>query len=335
MQRAGAAGRELVGIRGDDDDAQSLESGLRSQSLGHLPARHARHGDVDHREIGTAFGGQRQAAGAVVRGEQGEVQRAQQVLHDVEMRGVIVDEQQPAAFAAISRDRACRSAPPFAACAAGAASDSSRRTVNTVPLPSTLFSVDLAAHDLREQLGDGEAEAGAGNGAHVGALAALEGLEHALDLVGGDSHAGIGDFEFRHLAAVPHGERGAAALRVLDGIRQQVDEDLPQTLLIDVHECRQIRRPAVDELDALGRRLQPEHVDDLVEEFDQRDPVPVQAQHSVLDLGDVEDPVDEIGQMLGAAADHADGIFGRAGGAPLEQLRVAVDGIERRADLVR
>ena len=95
-----------------------------------------------------------------------------------------------------------------------------------------------------------------------------------------------------------------------------------------------MRRAAVDEFNALGRRLQPEHVDDLVEEFDQRHLVAIQPQDAVLDLGDVEDAVDEVGKVLGAAADHADGIVGGARGAALEQLRVAVDGIERRADLV-
>ena len=66
----------------------------------------------------------------------------------------------------------------------------------------------------------------------------------------------------------------------------------------------------------------------------QRHLVAIQAQHAVLDLGDVEDAVDEIGEVLGAAADHADRVVRRTRGAALEQLRVAVDGIERRADLV-
>ncbi len=101
-----------------------------------------------------------------------------------------------------------------------------------------------------------------------------------------------------------------------------------------MHEGRQVRRPAVDEVDPLGGGLQAEHVDDLVEEFGERDLVAVQTQDAVFDFRDVEDAVDEVGEMLGAAPDHADGVVRRAGGATLEQLRVAIDGIERRADLV-
>ena len=58
----------------------------------------------------------------------------------------------------------------------------------------------------------------------------------------------------------------------------------------------------------LARRLQAEHVDDLVEKLDQLHLVAVQAQHAVLDLGDIEQAVDEARQVLGAAADHAHGI---------------------------
>ena len=65
------------------------------------------------------------------------------------------------------------------------------------------------------------------------------------------------------------------------------------------------------------------------------DLVAVQAQDAVLDLGDVEDAVDEIREVLGAAPDDADGVVRRErAGVALEQLRVAVDRIERRADFV-
>src|SRR5688572_13906150 len=90
----------------------------------------------------------------------------------------------------------------------------------------------------------------------------------------------------------------------------------------------------ITELDAFGGSLQPEHVDQLIEKLHQRDFVAVQTQHPAFDLRDIQQSVDQIPQVLGAAADNANGIVGGADRSSLQQLGVAKDGIERRADLV-
>ena len=65
------------------------------------------------------------------------------------------------------------------------------------------------------------------------------------------------------------------------------------------------RGALVAEGEALGLGLRAEHVDDLVEEILDVDLVAIDLQPAGLDLGDVEQPVDQAGEMLGAAADDA------------------------------
>ena len=122
------------------------------------------------------------------------------------------------------------------------------------------------------------------------------------------------DLEFRDRAAVMHHELHAAGLRELDRVGQQVDQDLPQPLLVGIDHDRQHRRPLEDEVDALGGGLQAEHADELVEEFAQADLVARQIEPAGLDLGDVEHAVDQARQVVGAAADHAD-LVARLGAA--------------------
>jgi hypothetical protein len=72
----------------------------------------------------------------------------------------------------------------------------------------------------------------------------------------------------------------------------------------------------------------------LVEEWADLDAVAAQFQRTGFDLGDIEQPVDEIGDVLGAPPDHPDRVPRLAGRIAFEQLGIAVDRIQRRADLV-
>ena len=72
--------------------------------------------------------------------------------------------------------------------------------------------------------------------------------------------------------------------------------------------------------DTLGRSLQPEHVDDLVEEIRCLDLVAVEMKAAGFDLGNVQQPVDQAGQVFGAAADDLDRF-----GAPRRNTRIAFE----------
>lgn len=92
------------------------------------------------------------------------------------------------------------------------------------------FDFQAAAMEFDVRLDQRQAEAGALDIGVEGAFDPHEGLENFADVLGGDADAGIGDSDQRR--AVGAGSRadsnGAARGRELDGIGEQVDEDLPQ-----------------------------------------------------------------------------------------------------------
>ena len=100
-------------------------------------------------------------------------------------------------------------------------------------------------------------------------------------------------------------------LSVLDGVRNQVDQDLAQPLLVGVDVQRQMWRALVQKVDALGGRLQAEHVHQLVQELHQLHFVAIQAQQAVLNARDIQEAVNEVGKVFGTAANDPHGIFAR------------------------
>src|ERR1700722_14571568 len=87
-------------------------------------------------------------------------------------------------------------------------------------------------------------------------------------------------------------------------------------------------------IQTLGERLQSKHVGQLIEKFVELNDVAIQAQHSVLDFRYIEQPIDQVGEMFGAAAGDAYGVVGRTRATAFEQLRVTENGVERRANFM-
>ena len=83
-----------------------------------------------------------------------------------------------------------------------ATSDSISFTWKVLPRAGVAGDCDLAAHGLRQHLGDGQAEAGAGLRAAGPCCGALERLEDALEVGGMNADAGVLDLEPGDLVAV-------------------------------------------------------------------------------------------------------------------------------------
>ncbi|MNE91084.1 hypothetical protein D3C80_1886540 [compost metagenome] len=79
------------------------------------------------------------------------------------------------------------------------------------------------------------------------------------------------------------------------------------------------------EFQTLGLRLRAEHIDDLVEEILNIDLVGIDLQAASLDLGNIQKPVDQAGEMVGGTADDLDGRLPRRGNGLIafEDLGVA------------
>ena len=119
------------------------------------------------------------------------------------------------------------------------------RTRKLDPTPSCpgLVTANLTPHQLRQELRDGEAEAEARHRIGHGLRAAIEGFEDALAIGRRDARAAIVDRKRRDLTAVGDPQPDMAARREFDGIGQEVDENLPEPLLVGANHGRQVFEP--------------------------------------------------------------------------------------------
>src|SRR5581483_10958741 len=90
---------------------------------------------------------------------------------------------------------------------------------------------DSSAHQLGEMPGDGEAQPGSPVLARGGRMGLGEAFKDGLELVLGDADAGIGHGEANRaglvdIRVVEDADDDGAAIRKLDGVADQVDEDL-------------------------------------------------------------------------------------------------------------
>ena len=108
----------------------------------------------------------------------------------------------------------------------------------TLPRPTWLRHRDVSPHQADELPADGQAEARAGPRLLPG-LGLLEMTEQLVLLVLRDARAGVLDLDRRHgrgrgLAVRVHAQADAPLLGELDGVAQDVDEDLTQFVDVGV-----------------------------------------------------------------------------------------------------
>ena len=123
----------------------------------------------------------------------------------------------------------------------------------------------------------------------------------------------------------------------LRGVADEVDEDLPESLLGKTEDRNRFRRGLDDELHAMSADAVAEDGGDFAEEPVHVARAAAHVHRAGVELGEVEDVVDEFEEGVGAEDDAAD-VFAAA---PLvvrclgEEFREADDGVERRAKFVR
>ena len=109
---------------------------------------------------------------------------------------------------------------------------SGRRKVKQLPSPGLLLRGDVAAHQPRQVARDLQAQPGAAVAARARAVALREAVEQPRQRGCVHADAGVGDVELE-LASLPaaafaraHVEHHRAAVGELDGVGQQVEQDL-------------------------------------------------------------------------------------------------------------
>jgi hypothetical protein len=172
---------------------------------------------------------------------------------------------------------------------------------------------------LDEALHDGEAEAEAAARAMERDVALRERLEDGLEHLGGEANAPILHAEDRLpvLPARDHADRLPGG-RVLDGVVEEVADDLLEANRITFHHEGARIREERDVLRARHRRLA--RLDALADDLPEIEGTPLEGDLARHDPGYIEQVVDEAGEMLSLTADD--------GPRPPLGLRSGIESIE-------
>ncbi len=165
-------------------------------------------------------------------------------------------------------------------------------------LADLAFHVDFAVHQPDQTLRDGQAQTGASKPSRAGHLHLLECVKDRELPVAGDANPRITHHKLHLDLSV--GSRLEANLehdfplrRELDGVADQVGNDLPQAILITDKHTRQVRIAAVDQLQALLLRPYTQRLQQMAKRLIQVEDSPVELQPAGLHDGEIQDVVDQ------------------------------------------
>ena len=204
---------------------------------------------------------------------------------------------------------------------------------------------DVAPHGARQAAGDGEPQPGAALAAAHGILGLLELGEQRGQRVGRDAHAGVlhrdGDLQVvvvggrLGVGGLADGHEHTARIGELDGVAEQIGDDLAHAHLVAQQRARQRRIDRPGDLDALLVGLRRQQLHHALHALVDRQRGGIEVQLVGLDLGEVEDLVDQGEQRARRALDGV-GVGALLGGEVRigQQRRHAEDAVHRRADLV-
>ncbi len=205
--------------------------------------------------------------------------------------------------------------------------------------PRRAVSADFSAHQLRQPPRDGQAKPGAAVLARDRGVGLFERLEQPGHLLGRDANAAVRNLEahqqfttavFQKLRTQGDG----TLLGEFDGIAGVVEQRLAQSRRVALQPHGNGIAVNFDLESLVSRRLADDR-DDIVENRGEVEVGALQMQPARLDLGQVENVVDDRQQVLPGAVDlvQARGLFRRRPGAP-QQMGEADDGVQRSSDLV-
>jgi hypothetical protein len=165
----------------------------------------------------------------------------------------------------------------------------------------------------------------------------VEEIEDLRDMGAPDPDAGILDHEAQPLAMHPHLERYPAFAGVLNGVVEEVHEHLAQAALVAHDLGRDLGPARTREHESMALCARPHDGGDPVQARPEAEWGGVQHERPGLDLGRVQDVVDEPQEVLaGVLDDLLDDlqglalVLGQTGAAP-QDLGVAEHGVERGA----
>ncbi len=199
---------------------------------------------------------------------------------------------------------------------------------------------DLAAHLLDQSFGNDQSKAGTAWLARHGVVRLTEGLEQRAQVLIGQADAGVlhADAQLGAIGIVvlDHGADGDGAfVGELDRVTDQIGQHLFEAQRIAQQRQRRVAIDQADQLQMLGVCSRGEDGQCVLDQITEVERDAVEHQLAGLDLGEVENLVDDSEQAVGGLLDGAQIILlARSEVAFLQQLGEAEDAVQWRADLV-
>jgi len=199
-----------------------------------------------------------------------------------------------------------------------------------------------AAHHFGQPPADGQAETGAAVFAGDGRIYLTEGLEQAVETVRGNADAGVSDGEMegdvlqmRGIFFALHRYHHFARFGKLDCVAQEVGQDLAQACDVADNGRWHIRGHLIGQVEFLLTGLDAQQVQCRLHALAQVEGLLLQLHLAGLDLGEVQDVIDDGQQGIPTAADRLGEVALLASEGRVEQQAAhADDGIHRGANLV-
>ncbi len=201
---------------------------------------------------------------------------------------------------------------------------------------------DVAAEGLGNAAADRQSQAGAAVLTRHGGVRLNERIEDGLELLRGDSRAGVDDLNRKVRMGLVLHQLGqylhASRFRELDGVAHQVHQELAEPRGIGADRFRHPARPMVIEGKPLLQGLDPQHGDDLADDGVGRAADLFDFQPVGFDFRQIEDVVQEGEEVFSAGVDDIQVIFalGRVVfvASFAQEVGEPDDGIQRGADFV-
>ena len=216
----------------------------------------------------------------------------------------------------------------------------SRRECEYAALARVTLDPDLSSRQFHQMVADRQAQSSAAIFSRGRPVRLNERLKNHGVLFFGDSNAGVGDGKQKNGAGVAeladdHLYYDLAFIGELYRIADQVDQDLPQPPWISQQQVRGLGSDPAFQLQSLVRGALRERPEDVADRVSQREVDPLQIEFACLDLGKVQNVIDESQQRRRRGADDAEIIFLLRCKIGLHsQLRHPDDAVHRSANLV-
>jgi hypothetical protein len=216
-----------------------------------------------------------------------------------------------------------------------------RGEVEGTPPAGLALGPDPPAHQLDEPHADGQSQPGPAVLPSGRAVGLDERLEDGPELLRGDADPGVGHTEVELRPAVVGRSREGdadhhfAAVGELGGVADQIVDDLPEAAHVPDEPVRDVVVDLAGDLESLPLRTHRDRLEGVPQDVAQGERGGVEVELAGLDLGEVEDVVDDGEERIGRRLDQLQVLALRPGEVgPEGELGHPDDAVHRGADLV-